>query len=352
MRPLMLIDVPLEETALAKLRESGEFEIDCLIPHAEAPHAVEPARLRDVEICFCSYLPTNSSDMSRLRWVQLASTGYSQLFGHDLPARQIRATNARGCFDVPIAEWVAAMMVNLVRDLRQLIRNQEKALWDRSAIFQRELRGMTVGLWGYGGIGRETARLAKQMGLRVHVLTRSGNVGPRENIYHVSGTGDPKGELPDRVFSAGKKEAFLATLDFLVVALPLTKSTEGLIGEPRAWRFAAHGLPPQPRPRPDHSGGRTDPLAARRMDCRRGIGHALSIPTAVSTRALEHAQRHPHTTHRRLITQPTVQTSPLGNLHAQRPPLCARRTFAQRTHARRDHGALMSITLCLVPFPV
>jgi phosphoglycerate dehydrogenase-like enzyme len=122
------------------------------------------------------------------------------------------------------------MMVNLARDFRQMNRNQEAAVWDRSAIFQREIRGLTVGLWGYGGIGRETARLARQMGLRVHVQARSG-VGPRGDIYTVPGTGDPEGILPDRVFRAGEELEFLKGLDFLILALPLTPATDGLIGE-------------------------------------------------------------------------------------------------------------------------
>jgi phosphoglycerate dehydrogenase-like enzyme len=168
--------------------------------------------------------------MKKLKWIQIASTGYTQLHGLDLPSRGIRATNARGCFDVPIGEWNIAMMVNLARDLRQMIRNQDAALWDRSAIFQNEIRGLTVGLWGYGGIGRETARLARLFGMRVHVMARSG-VGPRREVYAVSGTGDPDGVLPHRVFRAGEEMEFLGELDFLIVGLPLNKATEGLIGE-------------------------------------------------------------------------------------------------------------------------
>ncbi|MCX6620861.1 MAG: hypothetical protein NTY38_07230, partial [Acidobacteria bacterium] len=68
--------------------------------------------------------------------------------------RGIRAVNGRGNFDIPIAEWNLAMMVNLARDLRRMIRNQEAAVWDRDARFQQEIRGKTVGIWGYGGIGR------------------------------------------------------------------------------------------------------------------------------------------------------------------------------------------------------
>ena len=226
----ILVDVPVEPAALVALQQSGRFAFDCFSPPAETARPLDSSRLCDADVLFCVVPPTNFADLRALKWIQLASTGYTQLFGLDLTARGIRATNCRGCFDVPIAEWNIAMMVSLARDFRQLIRNQEAAVWDRSAIFQREIRGLTVGLWGYGGIGRETARLARQMGLRVRVLTRNG-VGPRREVYTVPGTGDPEGVLPDRVFRDGGELAFLSGLDFLVVALPLTKNTEGLIGE-------------------------------------------------------------------------------------------------------------------------
>ena len=226
----LLIDVPVEPAALEALQATGTFTLDVITPPLEIARPLDSSRIADADVLFCSIPPTNFGDMKSLKWVQLASTGYTQLFGLDLPARQIRATNCRGCFDVPIAEWNIAMMVNLARDLRRLIRHQDAAVWDRSAVFQREIRGLTVGLWGYGGIGRETARLAKQLGLKVHVLTRNA-VGPRGNVYGVAGTGDPSGTLPDRVYRAGQELEFLSTLDFLILALPLTKATEGMIGE-------------------------------------------------------------------------------------------------------------------------
>lgn len=234
----ILVDVPVEQAALAVLQQSGRHEIDCISPPSEAVRMLEPTRIRDIEVLFCDFPPSNLDDMRALKWIQVASSGYTQLFGLDLPARGIVATNSLGCFDVPIAEWNIAMMVNLARDIRQMIRHQDAAKWDRSAVFQREIRDSTVGLWGYGGIGRETARLARQLGLRVHAMTRSG-IKPRGDVYLVPGTGDPEGVIPDRVFRAGEELEFLGGLDFLIVALPLTKVTEGLIGEREL-----HALPP------------------------------------------------------------------------------------------------------------
>jgi phosphoglycerate dehydrogenase-like enzyme len=237
----IIIDVAAHEPTLAKLKKRSDCQIECITPPEEKARELNPELIRDADILFCTFPPTNHAVMQNLKWIQIASVGYSQLFGLDLPARSIRATNARGCFDVPIAEWNIAMMVNLVRDFRQMIRNQDAAIWDRSANFQRELRGATVGLWGYGGIGRETARLAKQMGLRVHVLTRNG-VEPIQNIYTVAGTGDSEGVLPDRVFKTGEDLEFLRGLDFLILALPLTKATEGLIGERELQALPRHAF--------------------------------------------------------------------------------------------------------------
>jgi phosphoglycerate dehydrogenase-like enzyme len=144
--------------------------------------------------------------------------------------RNIRVCNAAGVNDIPIAEWNMMMMDNLARDIRRMIRNQEAGVWERPARFQREIRGSTLGIWGYGGIGRETARLAKTMGMTVYVLDAA-PVGKRDNMYVVSGTGDPNGILPDKVFGLDQKKEFLAELDFLVLSMPLTKKTEGVVGE-------------------------------------------------------------------------------------------------------------------------
>jgi len=225
----ILIDVPIEEAALAALREIPGLDVR-ITPFSESARELPPDVIEDVDILFCTHPPSNFDDMKRVRWIQIASSGYTQLLPLDLPSVQVRATNARGCFDVPIAEWNIAMMVNLLRDVPQMLRNQHVHTWERSVKFTQEVRGMTLGLWGYGGLGRETARLAKLMGTRIHVLARRG-VHPAPNIYRVPDTGDPEGILPDRVFPAEDAQQFLSKLDFLILAMPLTSLTDGLIGE-------------------------------------------------------------------------------------------------------------------------
>jgi phosphoglycerate dehydrogenase-like enzyme len=182
-----------------------------------------------VTVMLSTHSPRNLAAMSKLAFWQIGSVGFTQLVGLGLPQRGVRVSNARGVFDVPIGEWNVAMMINLARNLRGMIRNQEQGIWDAGAQFQQEINGAVVGIWGYGGIGRETARLCRALGMRVHVLSRQG-VTARENVYCLPGTGDPDGRYPHRVFLYHERFDFLQGLDFLIIAIPLTDSTRGLIG--------------------------------------------------------------------------------------------------------------------------
>ena len=205
--------------------------IDLRIMESALPGQTWPEDEADrVEIIFGTHMPTNFAAFKNLKWIQIESAGYSHLFPFGLDKTGIAVTNARGVFDAPIAEWAIAMMINLARELRTMVRNQEARVWDRSAKFTGEVRGKTVGIWGYGGIGRQTARLAKALGMTVHVLSRAGKK-TRDDSTSKPGTGDPDGSLPDKYFSDEQRLEFLRGIDFLVLALPLTAKTEGLVGD-------------------------------------------------------------------------------------------------------------------------
>src|SRR5262249_1913074 len=178
--------------------------------------------------------------LAHLKLVQISTVGYEHLRRHRFEERSVRVCNARGIFDTAIAEWNVGMMIALARDLRGMVRNQEHGVWEKTDRFQQEIRGRVVGLWGYGGIGRETARLCKALGMTVHVLTRSGV--KKRDAYTPPGTGDPEGTLPDAPFHEGQAAAFLSGLDFLVLALPHTRHSDGLIDEDELRALARRGF--------------------------------------------------------------------------------------------------------------
>ncbi|MDB6094858.1 MAG: hypothetical protein JWM32_2420 [Verrucomicrobia bacterium] len=187
--------------------------------------------LRDVDVLFCELPPVNFDDFKQLRWIQLTSAGYGQVLNLPIQERGIRVTNGLGTFDVPIAEWNLMMILAWQRNLLGLLENQRTQTFDRAAKFQQELRGARVGFYGYGGIARETARLTKALGLEVWALSRGDLADRSKSTFCVEGTGDPAGVLPDRVFRPDQLREFLGGLDYLVLTLPLTPATRGLIGE-------------------------------------------------------------------------------------------------------------------------
>lgn len=217
-------------------------KIQSIVPDAEvvfvpwirgvdADPDLDPLLIKDADILLCECPPRNFDDFKSLKWVQVTSAGYAQLYGLDLVKKGIQGSNALGNFDIPIAEWCMMMMLVWHRNLLELLDHQKNGIWDRDARFQRELRGSRLGIFGYGGIGRATARLAKMMGIEVHVLTRDGAVKNRKDTYVVPGTGDPEGILPDKIFALDQMETFVSDLDYFLLGLPLTPSTEGIIGE-------------------------------------------------------------------------------------------------------------------------
>ena len=225
----VLLSVTVDEAAIRRLEALPAVAVRVVKPDGR-DWVVSDDLARGAEVLLCKYPPRNLADLADLKVLQLSTVGYEHLRHLGLADRPLRVCNARGVFDTAIAEWNLAMMVNLARDLRAMVRNQEQGRWDRDPRFQQEVRGRVVGLWGYGGIARETARLAKAFGLTVHALTRAG-VRPRRDAYTPPGAGDPEGVLPDHVFVAGQEREFLSGLDFLVLALPHTRQSGGLIGE-------------------------------------------------------------------------------------------------------------------------
>ena len=305
-----------------------ETEVTPVPRPAEVPADLAP----EIDAMFCTYPPVNLHEMRKLRFVQISSAGYSQLFGLNLPGRGIRASNARGCFDVPIAEWNVAMIVNLARDLRQMIRNQDSQVWDRGPRFQSEVRGSVVGLWGYGGIGRETARLLRAMGLRIHVLSRGG-IGPVENVYAVPGTGDPDGIFPDKVFLAGEELAFLGGLNFLILAMPLTPTTEGIVGERelRALPRSAFVLNPSRGPLIQENA--LLQALTEGSDCGRRNRHALSLSAAAGAPTMAVSQRDPYTAHLGIGTKPVLSGSDVGDFPRERTPVISGTAAIERVVA-------------------
>lgn len=221
----VLIARPIDADQLRAVRERlPDVTFECRDPLPPGT-ALPPEYLRDRTVLFADQCPANVDDMASLRWIQLGSAGYQQLAGCPLPSG-VRVSNASGVNDIPIAEWCLLMMFSFLRDYPAILRRQRDHQWDRDVQFQSELRGRRVGIFGYGNIGREVARLCRAVGLEVWALSRS-PIGPRADRYQ---PGDPADVVPDRSFTTDGLAEFLPHLDFLVLTAPLTDHTRGFFG--------------------------------------------------------------------------------------------------------------------------
>jgi phosphoglycerate dehydrogenase-like enzyme len=155
----------------------------------------------------------------RLQWVHHTQAGVSNLHGTDLWKSRVILTSSRGAVGATgIAEYVLAGAYYFGRGLHEATMQKAAAQLDRSPYRLTSLTGATIGVVGLGGIGREVARLARAVGMRVLATRRS--VASREH--------DTDGA--DVLLPAGDLTGLAAASDYVAVCAQLTPETRGMIG--------------------------------------------------------------------------------------------------------------------------
>ncbi len=168
----------------------------------------------------------------RLNWIQAHSAGINYLLDKPVWQSQVILTTLNGVHPVPMAEHALAMMLAFRWKLLEMFRFQARSEWPegRWALFSRpELRGSTLGLVGYGAIGRELARQAQALGMRVLAVNRSGQRRPYFGFME-PGIGDPEAVIPEKIYQTGYLLDMLPQCDYVVVLVPLTPETHHLFG--------------------------------------------------------------------------------------------------------------------------
>lgn len=149
-----------------------------------------------------------------LRWVHALSAGVDGFLHPPVMEGKIILTNSSGIHGIPMAEHTFAMMLSFSRGLHTFGGYQQEKHWNRE-VRLGELRGKTLGVVGLGSIGQEIARLGAAFGMRV--------LGVKKN------PGSPP-EGVNRVVSLEGMDMVLKESDYIVLTVPLTPSTHGLIG--------------------------------------------------------------------------------------------------------------------------
>ena len=252
-RTQVLIASPLEAELAARIQAADPraevlFEPD-LLPPARYPgdHRGDPSFARDAEgearwralldraeVLFG--VPEDSTEglaevvngLPRLRWVHATSAGAGEQVrkaGLSPEAlKRVVITTSSGVHAVPLAEFAIFGLLAMAKELPRLIEDQRARVWPEVRRPVRELSGQTLFLLGLGDIGREVARLGKALGMRT--------VGFRR-------TEGPPPEHVDEVHGPQRLAELAGQADAMVVSLPMTEQTAGLVDRATIERLPA-----------------------------------------------------------------------------------------------------------------
>ncbi|KAL6246415.1 hypothetical protein RBB50_006651 [Rhinocladiella similis] len=186
-------------------------------------------------------LPPKPELVPNLKLIHLFSAGVDHWTSHPIVKdSNITITTSSGIHGPPITEWI--IMTTLVASRHYALEYewQKEHYWAQREKLQlagTDWVGKTVGIAGYGSIGRQAARVFAALGANIHAYTASPRSTPasrKDTGYFVPGTGDPDGTIPSSWYSgtsATSLHTFLASgLDALIIALPLTPATRHLFG--------------------------------------------------------------------------------------------------------------------------
>jgi threonine dehydratase len=218
--------------------------LDRLPPETHVIASNDPARLREAaaeagvllnaEFREPALLLSTFPHARKLKWVHSVSAGVEHILSPEIVASPVPLTNGRGVFKRPLGEWAVAAMLHFAYDLRRMQRSQERGEWD---VFDtNELYGKTLGIVGYGEIGRATAERARPFGMRILAMRRRPELS----------AADP---LVDRTYPPAELRAMIAECDYIVAAAPITVETRGLIGARENCHDETDGGDHQHRPR-------------------------------------------------------------------------------------------------------
>ena len=200
------------------------------IPGCDLRFAETSDQLRataDAEVAYIwpprtDWLPEHWGWSPRLRWIATSTVGVDWLLFPELVSSDVILTNSAGLFDDAMAEYALALVAAVRADLHTTLRLQQGREWVHREITR--LAGSQVIVAGVGGIGRAIAGLLSRAGASVTSVGRSGRTDPELGwVAPVTDLG-----------------LLLPTADFVILALPLTAATAGLIGPAELARMGRH----------------------------------------------------------------------------------------------------------------
>lgn len=227
---LIFTRTPIAEELIERLRSiSPRFSIEQRT--ASTVEAIDRSVWLEVEVLYTSWSIPPADWLPSLKWIQGHFAGVDHFLDQPLPRSAILTTMS-GVHAPNMAEYILMMMLAFAYRLPKLIEYQHRSDWPKgraSLFIPNELNSATLGIVGYGSIGRETARLAKAFRMRV-LATKRDVSQVNEQGWQLPDIGDPTMQYVDRLYPIDQLRSLLSECDFVAITVPLTAETRKLIG--------------------------------------------------------------------------------------------------------------------------
>lgn len=224
----------------ATLPDSARQRLLALSPRVRVLDGLAPDTLAAAEVLYFWDQPVDLALLPRLRWAQFTSAGIGKIAASPLARSGIPVACASGAYSTTVAEMAMALLLSLQRRLPRCAELQREQVWrgDMTRLVGDASRGRTMGIVGYGSLGREVARLAQAFGMTILACKRRPDVHT-DSRFQLAGTGDPEGRIPAAWYGLDQLTEMFRRCDVVMITLPGSAYTAQCIG---AAQLAA--LPP------------------------------------------------------------------------------------------------------------
>lgn len=228
----VLVTVPFTEKS-HNILSAVSSRLNVIVRKARSADDIPADLWQQTDILYSGGILPMPEQAPNLKWIQFHFAGIDRVVDEPiLQQSSLIITTLSGAHAPQMGEYVLMMLLGLGHKLPGLLDLKIKTDWPRDR-FERfrpvELRDSTVGIVGYGSIGREVARLLQPYNVTV-LATKWNAMQVKDTGYTQPGLGDPEGDFPHRIYPFQAMNSMLPECDFVVVAVPLATDTQNLIG--------------------------------------------------------------------------------------------------------------------------
>lgn len=227
----ILVTLPFPKNLISNL-ENISPRLDITVHEATKPDEIPDDLWKKTEVLYTNYVLPTAEQAPELRWIQFHWAGIDHILDDPILRKpDLVSTSLSGASASQVAEYIMMMLLALGHHLPMLFDHQKRHEWsgERWEVFRpQELRQSTVGIVGYGSIGRQLARVLHPFGTIV-LATKRDAMHPADRGYIPEGMGDQEGNFVHRIYPTEALNSMLKECDFVVITLPKTGETENLI---------------------------------------------------------------------------------------------------------------------------